>query len=48
MGWANDCMKQKYAQDVKDLSHKANGWHFRALHTFEDQLKDFQIEDMAM
>jgi hypothetical protein len=47
MEWANDCMKQKYMQDVKDLSQKANGWHFRALYASEDQLKDFRIEDMA-
>jgi hypothetical protein len=47
MEWANDCMKQKYAQDVKDLSQKVNGWHFGALHTSEDQLKEFRIEDMA-
>ena len=40
-------MKRKYAKDIKDLAHVQNGWHFGALHTSEDQLKDFWIEDMA-
>jgi hypothetical protein len=45
--WANDIMKKKYANDVRELSHKDNGWHFGALKTSEEQLTNFQIEDMA-
>jgi hypothetical protein len=45
--WANTVMKRNYAKDIKDLAHVQNGWHFGALHTSEDQLKDFRIEDMA-
>jgi hypothetical protein len=29
------------------MSHKDNGWHFGALKTSEEQLTNFQIEDMA-
>ena len=42
--WAHDIMKRKYANDIRELSHKDNGWHFRALKTSEEQLTDFWIE----
>ena len=47
LDWANTVMKKKYAKDIKDLANVKNGWHFGALHTSEEQLKDFRIEDMA-
>ena len=44
---ANDIIKKKYANDIRELSHKDNGWYFGALKTSEEQLTNFQIEDMA-
>lgn len=45
--WARGIMMSKYSQDIQDLAHKRNGWHFGALRTSEEQLKEFRIEDMA-
>ena len=42
--WAHDIMKRKYANDIRELSHKDNGWHFGALKTLEQQLTDFWID----
>ena len=45
--WAHGIIMSKYSQDIQDLAHKRNGWHFGALRTSEEQLKEFRIEDMA-
>jgi len=45
--WASNVMKARYAQSVTELTRKENGWHFGALHTSAEQLKDFKIEEMA-
>jgi hypothetical protein len=45
--WAHGIMKKKYANNIRELSHKDNGWHFGALKTSEEQLNNFRIEDMA-
>ncbi|KAF7971243.1 hypothetical protein HWV62_21560 [Athelia sp. TMB] len=47
MEWAGDVMKKTYAQSIREMSHKSNGWHFRASRTSAAQLRDFKIEDMA-
>jgi hypothetical protein len=39
--WANDIMKKKYANNIRELSHKDNRWHFGALKTSEEQLTNF-------
>ena len=41
---AHDIMKRKYANNIRELSHKDNGWHFGALKTLEQQLTDFWID----
>ncbi|KAK7055893.1 hypothetical protein R3P38DRAFT_2682417 [Favolaschia claudopus] len=47
LAWANGKIKLKYAQHVRDLADKENGWHFSASNTSAKQLLDFRIEDMA-
>ncbi|KAF7969309.1 hypothetical protein HWV62_27741 [Athelia sp. TMB] len=47
MEWAGEVMRKTYAQSIREMSHKNNGWHFGALHTSAAQLRDFRIEDMA-
>lgn len=40
-------MEDHYSISIKKLVHINNGFHFGALHTSEQQLKTFRIEDMA-
>ncbi|KAJ7750539.1 hypothetical protein B0H16DRAFT_1842618 [Mycena metata] len=42
--WEN---KTQYAQSIRDLAEKDNGWHFSARNTSAAQLQNFRIEDMA-
>ncbi|KAJ7702952.1 hypothetical protein B0H14DRAFT_2164322, partial [Mycena olivaceomarginata] len=41
-------IKLKYAQLIRDLADKDNGWHFSAANTSAKQLQNFRIEDMAV
>jgi len=45
--WANNLIKRKYSQDIRDLADIESGWHFGALKASEKKLTDFRIEDMA-
>jgi hypothetical protein len=45
--WANNIMKRKYAEDIRDLADKDNRWHFGASHATESKLRNFRVEDMA-
>lgn len=45
--WCHTMMKGHYEQAVKKLTRRENGWHFGAIHTSEEQLRDFRIQDMA-
>ncbi|KAK6984414.1 hypothetical protein R3P38DRAFT_3452552 [Favolaschia claudopus] len=47
LAWANGKIKLKYAQHIRDLADKDNGWHFSATNTSAKQLLQFRIEDMA-
>ncbi|KAJ7272797.1 hypothetical protein C8J57DRAFT_1063511 [Mycena rebaudengoi] len=47
LAWAHGKIKIKYAQLIRDLADKDNGWHFSAANTSAKQLQDFRIEDMA-
>ncbi|KAJ7908542.1 hypothetical protein B0H13DRAFT_2233244 [Mycena leptocephala] len=46
--FANRDKRSHYAQLIRDLADKENGWHFSAANTSAKQLQDFRIEDMAM
>ncbi|KAI1783373.1 hypothetical protein LXA43DRAFT_1102606 [Ganoderma leucocontextum] len=37
----------RYSNTVQALSRAEHGWHFGAMHMELDQIRDFQIEDMA-
>jgi hypothetical protein len=47
LAWAHGKIKTEYAQLIRDLADKDNGWHFSAANTSAKQLQDFRIEDMA-
>jgi hypothetical protein len=47
LAWAHKKIKIMYAQRIRDLADKDNGWHFSAANTSAKQLQDFRIEDMA-
>jgi hypothetical protein len=47
LAWAHGKIKIEYAQLIRDLADKDNGWHFSAANTSAKQLQDFRIEDMA-
>ncbi|KAJ7754036.1 hypothetical protein B0H16DRAFT_1316633 [Mycena metata] len=47
LAWANGKIKSQYAQSIRDLAEKDNGWHFSAGNTSAAQLQNFRIEDMA-
>ncbi|EJF63965.1 hypothetical protein DICSQDRAFT_145419 [Dichomitus squalens LYAD-421 SS1] len=40
-------MCARYSQAVQDLAKAEHGWHFGAMHTQPEQIRDFKIEDMA-
>lgn len=40
-------METHCSSSIKTLAHIDGGFHFGALHTSEQQLKTFRIEDMA-
>ncbi|TBU25966.1 hypothetical protein BD311DRAFT_604917, partial [Dichomitus squalens] len=40
-------MCARYSQAIQDLAKAEQGWHFGAMHTQPEQLRDFKIEDMA-
>ncbi|KAJ7896350.1 hypothetical protein B0H14DRAFT_2306070, partial [Mycena olivaceomarginata] len=48
LAWAHGVIKLKYAQLIRDLADKDNGWHFSAANTSAKQLQNFRIEDMAV
>jgi hypothetical protein len=45
--WANDIVKKKYAESIKELTHNEE-WHFNASHASAQDLDDFRIEEMAL
>ena len=45
--WANDLIRSRYAESIRELAKKENGWHFGALRASAKKLQEFQIEDMA-
>ncbi|KAJ6608569.1 hypothetical protein B0H10DRAFT_2302585 [Mycena sp. CBHHK59/15] len=45
--WANSLIKQKYAEAIRNLTDKHNGWHFVATRAAMGKLEVFEIEDMA-
>ncbi|KAJ7200531.1 hypothetical protein GGX14DRAFT_571939 [Mycena pura] len=45
--WANTLIKGRYAQAIRDLADKDNGWHFVPTRAAMEKLETFQIEDMA-
>ncbi|KAJ7198952.1 hypothetical protein GGX14DRAFT_573043 [Mycena pura] len=45
--WANSLTKQKYAEAIRNLTDKRNGWHFVATRAAMGKLEVFEIEDMA-
>ncbi|KAF8174506.1 hypothetical protein K438DRAFT_1908883 [Mycena galopus ATCC 62051] len=45
--WANSLIKGQYAQAIKDLVDKENGWHFVPTRAAMEKLEVFWIEDMA-
>ncbi|TBU51032.1 hypothetical protein BD310DRAFT_797580, partial [Dichomitus squalens] len=45
--WAHSIMCARYSQAIQDLAKAEQGWHFGAMHTQLEQLRDFKIEDMA-
>ncbi|KAJ7169358.1 hypothetical protein C8R43DRAFT_1121232 [Mycena crocata] len=45
--WANSIVKGKYAQAIRDLVDKDNGWHFVPTRAAMEKLEIFRIEDMA-
>ncbi|KAJ6586601.1 hypothetical protein B0H10DRAFT_2441020 [Mycena sp. CBHHK59/15] len=45
--WANSLIKQKYAEAIRNLTDKGNGWHFVATRAAMGKLEVFEIEDMA-
>ncbi|KAF8214387.1 hypothetical protein K438DRAFT_2149740 [Mycena galopus ATCC 62051] len=45
--WANSLIKGQYAQAIKDLVDKENGWHFVPTRAAMEKLEVFRIEDMA-
>jgi len=45
--WASNLIKQKYSQDIRDLTDIENRWHFGALKASEKKLANFCIKDMA-
>ncbi|KAJ7198168.1 hypothetical protein GGX14DRAFT_374434 [Mycena pura] len=47
LAWAHGIIKSRYAQLIRDLADKENGWHFSAANTSAAQLQEFRIEDMA-
>jgi len=47
LAWANDLVKSRYAESVRELAKKENGWHFGALRASTKKLQEFRIEDMA-
>ncbi|KAJ7766969.1 hypothetical protein DFH07DRAFT_955088 [Mycena maculata] len=47
MQWANSLIKGKYAQAVRDLADKDNGWHFVPTRAPMEKLEVFEIEDMV-
>ena len=47
LAWANDMVKSRYAESIRELAKKENGWHFGALQASAKKLQEFRIEDMA-
>ncbi|KAJ6463873.1 hypothetical protein DFH09DRAFT_1382292 [Mycena vulgaris] len=45
--WANSLIKEKYAQAIRNLADKDNGWHFVPTRAAMEKLEVFRIEDMA-
>ncbi|KAJ7827556.1 hypothetical protein B0H13DRAFT_2373776 [Mycena leptocephala] len=45
--WANTLIKGKYAEAIRNLAQKENGWHFVPTRAAMDKLEEFRIEDMA-
>ncbi|KAJ6498852.1 hypothetical protein C8R45DRAFT_771370, partial [Mycena sanguinolenta] len=45
--WVNTLIKGRYAQAIRDLADKDNGWHFVPTRAAMEKLETFQIEDMA-
>ena len=45
--WAHELMCARYSNAVQALSKAEHGWHFGAMHTAPEQIRDFQIESMA-
>jgi hypothetical protein len=45
--WASDLIKSRYAESVRELAKKENGWHFGALRASAKKLQEFRIEEMA-
>jgi hypothetical protein len=45
--WENVLLKSRYAESVRELAKKENGWHFGALRASAKKPQEFWIEDMA-
>ncbi|KAK7050478.1 hypothetical protein R3P38DRAFT_2605107 [Favolaschia claudopus] len=45
--WANLLIKKKYAESIRMLCRKENGWHFAPTRAQMEKLEEFRIEDMA-
>ncbi|KAJ7810658.1 hypothetical protein B0H13DRAFT_1667395 [Mycena leptocephala] len=45
--WANSLIKTKYAEAIRNLARKENGWHFVPPRAAMEKLEEFRIEDMA-
>lgn len=45
--WAHTLKLSHYLSAIHDLAREDNGWHFGATYTNPDQVREFQLEDMA-
>ncbi|KAI0756194.1 hypothetical protein C8Q80DRAFT_1277628 [Daedaleopsis nitida] len=46
--WAHNLMCARYHAELEDLTDISSGWHFGAMDANPDQVRDFQIEKMAV
>ncbi|KAI0635479.1 hypothetical protein C8Q77DRAFT_1053626 [Trametes polyzona] len=45
--WCHEQMCIRYARSVSELSRNVHAWHFGAMHTDPEQIREFQLDVMA-